>query len=76
MLCCFLLVGLGAGLVGPGTGGLDSINRNYWGQREQLAGAGDVCGTLAAGEHSIIADGPHGEACWLATAQPFWWLAR
>ena len=56
MLCCFLLVGLGAGVVGLGTGSLDGINGNYWCQREQFAGARDVGGTLTAVEHSIITD--------------------
>ena len=53
MFCCFLL---GAGVVGLGSGSLDGIDGNYWCQREQFAGARDVCGTLTAVEHSIITD--------------------
>ena len=50
MLCCLLLVGLGAGLVGLGAGGFDGINCNYWRQREQFTGAGDVRSTLTTVE--------------------------
>jgi hypothetical protein len=42
-------------LIGVGVGRFDGINGNYW-QREQLAGAGDVVGALAAGEQAIVAD--------------------
>jgi hypothetical protein len=47
-------------LIGVGVGRFDGINGNYW-QREQLSGAGDVLGTLAAGEQAIVADAV--EAC-------------
>ena len=47
-------------LIGVGVGRFDGINRNYW-QREQLAGARDVVGALAAGEQAIVADAM--EAC-------------
>ena len=40
---------------GVGVGRFDGINGNYW-QREQLAGARDVVGALAAGEQAIVAD--------------------
>ena len=33
----------------------DGINGEYW-RREQLAGAGNVLGALAAGEQAIVAD--------------------
>ena len=48
MLRCVRLIGVGAGR-------FDGINGNYW-QREQLAGAGDVVGALAAGGQAIVAD--------------------
>jgi hypothetical protein len=38
-----------------GADGLDGINGNDW-RHEQLAGAGDVVGALAAGEQAIVAD--------------------
>ena len=41
-------------LIGVGVGRFDGINGNY-GQREQLAGARDVSGALAAGEQAIVA---------------------
>ena len=47
-------------LIGVGVGRFDGINGNYW-QREQLAGARDVVGALAAGEQAIVADAM--EAC-------------
>ena len=47
-------------LIGVGVGRFDGINGNY-GQREQLAGARDVVGALAAGEQAIVADAM--EAC-------------
>jgi hypothetical protein len=47
-------------LIGIGVGGFDGINGNYW-QREQVAGARDVLGALAAGEQAIGADAM--EAC-------------
>ena len=53
MLWCLRLIGVGAG-------GFDGINGNYW-QCEQLAGARDVVGALAAGEQAIVADAM--EAC-------------
>src|SRR6478672_1236602 len=40
-------------LIGVGVGRFDGINGNHW-QREQLAGAGDVVGALAAGEQAIV----------------------
>ena len=46
--------------VGVGVDRFDGINGDY-GQREQLAGAGDVVGPLAAGEQAIVADAM--EAC-------------
>ena len=54
MLWCLRLIGVGAGR-------FDGINGNY-GHREQLAGAHDVLGALAAGEQAIGADAM--EACW------------
>jgi hypothetical protein len=42
-------------LIGVGVGRFDGINGNYW-QREQLAGARDVVGALAAGKQAIVAD--------------------
>ena len=47
-------------LIGVGVGRFDGIDGNYW-QCEQLAGAGDVVGALAAGEQAIVADAM--EAC-------------
>src|SRR5260370_877335 len=46
------------GSIGPDC--FDGIDVNYW-RREQLAGAGDVLGALAAGEQAIVADAM--EAC-------------
>jgi hypothetical protein len=51
-------------LIGVGIGRFDGINRNYW-QREQLAGARDVVGALAAGEQAIVADAMAARS-WLA----------
>src|SRR5262249_24318454 len=41
------------GSIGPDC--FDGIDGNYW-RREQLAGACDVVGALAAGEQAIVAD--------------------
>jgi hypothetical protein len=46
--------------VGIGIGSFDRIDGKY-GKREQLAGAGDVLGTFAAGEQAVVADAV--EAC-------------
>ena len=59
MLRYLLFVGLlfvGLGLIRLGACSFDGINRNDWRQRELFAGARNVVGTLAACEHSIIAD--------------------
>ena len=50
----------GLRLGGSGADCFDGINGNYW-RREQLAGAGDVVGALAAGEQAIVSDAV--EAC-------------
>ena len=42
-------------LIGVGAGRFDGINGNHW-QGEQLTGARDVVGALAAGEQAIVAD--------------------
>ena len=41
--------------LGIAAGCFDGIEGNYW-RREQLAGAGDVLGTFAAGEQAVVAD--------------------
>src|SRR5207237_1817037 len=53
MLWCLRLSGVGAGC-------FDGIKGNYW-WFEQLAGADDILGALAAGEQAIVADAM--EAC-------------
>jgi hypothetical protein len=40
-------------LIGVGVGRFDGINRSHW-QREQVAGARDVVGALAAGEQAKL----------------------